>query len=449
VLEFDRGNLSRAHMLALRDDADPGLAEWIGDERARQAALRPSAGRNDPCPCGSGRKFKRCCIGGGPLTLAQRVPLILQRLGHFATGPEGHGTMFGLAVSAAGGHQDVADAIRRFLEDPFLVDVAIHEGGLGEEYLDQREPLLAADEVGLLEAVLDEPRRLWEVTAVAPGKSLRLRDTGSGDEVTVTERSGSKGREPGELMLARATIVDGEAMLFGVPVLVPLRERARVLRMLDGWIDADALAMWFGSSFLPPRMTNREGEALVLRRTVCEMAGEDDIVIAALDETYERQGDELVWHEMFDVDDHDRVVRGTLHLDGPLLTVESNSEERQERLLATLDELFDCTIVDDGEIDESDLDDEDRDEFGPLDLDDMPDEMRALLEQNISEYEQRWVDESIPALDGLTPRQALDDPTRREDLLALLREMRSHELPEGALGMSADRIERLLGIERS
>ncbi|MBW2484820.1 MAG: SEC-C domain-containing protein, partial [Deltaproteobacteria bacterium] len=20
-------------------------------------------GRNDPCPCGSGRKFKRCCLG--------------------------------------------------------------------------------------------------------------------------------------------------------------------------------------------------------------------------------------------------------------------------------------------------------------------------------------------------------------------------------------------------
>ncbi|HRF11915.1 MAG TPA: SEC-C metal-binding domain-containing protein, partial [Candidatus Accumulibacter phosphatis] len=21
----------------------------------------PKVGRNDPCPCGSGRKFKRCC----------------------------------------------------------------------------------------------------------------------------------------------------------------------------------------------------------------------------------------------------------------------------------------------------------------------------------------------------------------------------------------------------
>jgi uncharacterized protein len=27
---------------------------------AKPAAARPS--RNQPCPCGSGRKFKRCCI---------------------------------------------------------------------------------------------------------------------------------------------------------------------------------------------------------------------------------------------------------------------------------------------------------------------------------------------------------------------------------------------------
>jgi len=25
----------------------------------------PRVGRNDPCPCGSGKKFKRCCYTGG------------------------------------------------------------------------------------------------------------------------------------------------------------------------------------------------------------------------------------------------------------------------------------------------------------------------------------------------------------------------------------------------
>ena len=31
------------------------------EERIIDPASMPQAGRNDPCPCGSGRKFKRCC----------------------------------------------------------------------------------------------------------------------------------------------------------------------------------------------------------------------------------------------------------------------------------------------------------------------------------------------------------------------------------------------------
>jgi hypothetical protein len=32
----------------------------------RQATATPTPGRNDPCPCGSGRKFKHCCLGKQP-----------------------------------------------------------------------------------------------------------------------------------------------------------------------------------------------------------------------------------------------------------------------------------------------------------------------------------------------------------------------------------------------
>ena len=32
-------------------------------KRARAAVPQEPAGRNDPCPCGSGRKFKKCCMG--------------------------------------------------------------------------------------------------------------------------------------------------------------------------------------------------------------------------------------------------------------------------------------------------------------------------------------------------------------------------------------------------
>ncbi len=49
------------------------LSEWDGilsserrgeitkEYRASQQAVREKVGRNDPCPCGSGKKYKKCC----------------------------------------------------------------------------------------------------------------------------------------------------------------------------------------------------------------------------------------------------------------------------------------------------------------------------------------------------------------------------------------------------
>jgi SWIM/SEC-C metal-binding protein len=52
---------------------EPDKTEDISDvERAMVArqpkALTPKVGRNDPCPCGSGHKFKKCCEGRAPPT---------------------------------------------------------------------------------------------------------------------------------------------------------------------------------------------------------------------------------------------------------------------------------------------------------------------------------------------------------------------------------------------
>jgi len=32
-----------------------------GDRRQPQGAAGKKIGRNDPCPCGSGKKYKKCC----------------------------------------------------------------------------------------------------------------------------------------------------------------------------------------------------------------------------------------------------------------------------------------------------------------------------------------------------------------------------------------------------
>jgi SEC-C motif-containing protein len=44
----------------LRED---GRWYYLDGDIREAAAAGEKVGRNDPCPCGSGRKFKRCCAG--------------------------------------------------------------------------------------------------------------------------------------------------------------------------------------------------------------------------------------------------------------------------------------------------------------------------------------------------------------------------------------------------
>ena len=70
-------------------------------------------------------------------------------------------------------------------------------------------------------------------------------------------------------------------------------------------------------------------------------------------------------------------------------------------------------------------------------------EIQAALADHIAQYETNWADSPIPALRGLTPRQAAADPTRREDLERLLAEFPSTGSP---LKMDAQRLRQLLGL---
>ena len=61
------------NMLEARADWLYGLEEWDGrltEEKRKEIrrkfhedhrAVRIKVGRNDPCPCGSGKKYKKCC----------------------------------------------------------------------------------------------------------------------------------------------------------------------------------------------------------------------------------------------------------------------------------------------------------------------------------------------------------------------------------------------------
>lgn len=270
---LDTGNLDRAIRLlqqAGATDEEPELA-WLLEQRDRTAGRYRDVGRNDPCPCASGRKYKACCERNPLIPLADRIDLLVHKLAGFALRPHRRQRVEELA--------DLADHLAPAGDDlplttESLLDLAMFEGDIAEDYLRERWDLLPRDERAVLEAAVAAPRLLWEVTGVDEGRSSRLRDVRSGQEWTVIERAGSEGREVGEHLLARVVPVGGVPVFLGVPVTIPPRLRPSLLALIDEGPDAFALVAWLCEAAALPVQASQDpthrGDLAVLLRQLPE-----------------------------------------------------------------------------------------------------------------------------------------------------------------------------------
>ncbi|MDQ2726670.1 MAG: SEC-C domain-containing protein [Actinomycetota bacterium] len=211
------------------------------------------AGRNQPCPCGSGRKFKECCARHRSVPLAGRTALLSFKLALFATRPEHQGVRLSLADAALDPEDpEPSTSFDRLAVDSMINDLSLWEGGLAARYLAERGTLLPSDEQELMARFLDEPRRLWEITAVDEGARLDLRDTRTGDALSVDEHVGSVGRHLGELILARVAHVGAVNQILGPVMDVPLELRDSLVPLLGDDASAQDLATWYGTAIAPP-----------------------------------------------------------------------------------------------------------------------------------------------------------------------------------------------------
>ena len=438
---------------ALRHLRLAGIAD--SDEQVQRLTerqtVRPLVGRNDPCPCGSGAKFKRCCERtGGPLP--DRIDALFDKISMYMSRPLQRAELMPLIEARAGDASDqqrLIDAI----SDPVVFDVALFEDGWLRDFLDDRGSLLPADERDLAATWVGAPRSLYEIVAVEPGKGFELLDLRSGDRATVRERAGSAQLKTGDALFARV-IPDGVGFQLTTGVVpIPVQHREALLAFLDTSPSAAEICGWMAALEAPPTLATMEGEPTVF--CTAEYAIDDpEQATAVLGDRYEADPDGRVFVDWVEVGGN-RWGRGTLEVDGTRLRITTNAEARLDRFKAVVEEVVaGATLLDESRRAAAELlaerqrdtsDDPAADEApgGLVDVDAMPDEVRQAVESHLRSYERSWVDESIPMFGGLTPRQALEDPTRREQLLAFLDEMEREQVPGS---MSARRIRQLLGI---
>ncbi|SDG20733.1 SEC-C motif-containing protein [Sinosporangium album] len=219
-----RGDYAKADDLLRRGgvQSDEGLRPAL---RPLLSAPAGQTSRNQPCPCGSGRKYKACHQAAEAHGLPRRAPLLHLLILEYGSAPANRA-----AVEAAVAPGPAASAT-------FLAETAVFEYGMAADFLAEYRGLLKADEAALVESWLPEPLRLWEVAEVdqahgtvllrallgappAPGASPDGAPAGGGGPVRLRKRGLAHAVRAGDLLLARVLADgDGPRLLVDPPVL--------------------------------------------------------------------------------------------------------------------------------------------------------------------------------------------------------------------------------------
>ncbi len=174
----------------------------LAEEIAPFAAIRPRAmaGRNDPCPCGSGRKYKQCHLGNELHEIEHRAGWLYVKMMRFMqlTNPAVPGMIADTIVS------DVESAdLRTMLRQSYLpIDMAFHEGRVADRFLDAKRSLLPRDEAELVERWIDTTRSVYEVVR-STADSMDVIDLATRDRLTVRDTVPEEPLEAGWKVIGR------------------------------------------------------------------------------------------------------------------------------------------------------------------------------------------------------------------------------------------------------
>ncbi len=450
----DRGQAGAALGL-LAGMEGPGVDDLV-ELLSPYAAPGPmSAGRNELCPCGSGRKHKVCCAVRGGWPLRERMPWLMHKLMGFYASPAASDTVMEVARRTGMAEDDAAGSYR----DTAALNLALFEGGVIAEMCDLRGALLPADELALLRDWSQVRGGLYELVEVADDDTCTVLELRSGEQHRFVDQALVDGLEIGAAVLAWLVPEGGRSAPFYGVISVPDHGRADLLDLLDEEPSAEELGSWLREVFAPPRLATTAGDALVsIGRTYTVPDGAAaQAALADHLEVDDTDGRLVAFEER----DGERWLKGSIEVAGDQLVVSTMSAPRAAWFADLLARAVpDAELVDeerlplhellarDGEVED---DGGDRD-GGPLDLDALAPADRAAIEAELdaflTRHEDAWPDTSLPALGGATPREALGNPTRREAVLRLLDDMeRTSDTWQGpGRGMDPQRLRTLLGL---
>ena len=350
-------------------------------------------GRNDPCTCGSGKKYKKCCLAKAATPVAslnwqkmrktegELIHTLLKHVNkHY--GPEAVAEAwdeFSLWESVPMEPDTEPEMDTIFL--PWLVfnwvpdnaelDEAEHypEMQVALHYLAYKGIQLDSFRQRFIQAVCAQPYSFFMVTEAVPGEQMTIKDLLMGREITVHERQASATLRKGSIIYTRIMTMDNHSIMVGcAPIVIPpghingiidFRESLRArsphfnLEMLHDY-DIELREIYYDIRVQLhhpslPELRNTDDDPLQMTKlyytlkctprealdalATLSMADADEIVDEG---TPDQQGDlifiEFPWLKKGNTQHAgwDNTVMGHITIDGGQLTIDINSQQRAD-----------------------------------------------------------------------------------------------------------------------
>lgn len=450
-----------------------------------------TVGRNDPCPCGSGKKFKRCCLAreappAGAYTPGERESA-LEALLRFSMRPEfepderaAQRTFWPAALDRLSEeesrrvfkHEQSHVGYREW----FAFDYRLRSGAtVVETFLGRQGDRLRSGERRYLERMRLSHFRLYEVAAVRPGEGLDLVDLWGGQRLRVRERLGTRQIVQWDVLATRVVLgPEDEPVLEGMPYLYPVESKATIVRALRrarrlyaehvASSDLPAFFKWAGALYHDfwlkhvvlrprPKVVTTEGDAIIFAKVFFDVRDAQAVreALAGHPDVAPQDDGSFRWSES--TPEFSRSF-GVFVFDGRRLIFETMSKQRAERGRRFVEGLvgeavaYRVTRYEDVER-AAERTSHDRAEPEPPDI--PPETQEELVGQYYEQHYRKWVDEPLPALRGRTPREAAAQARERPRVVALLKEMENMSARQRLAGRAAYDFGWMwgeLGIER-
>jgi hypothetical protein len=482
-------------------DGSPGSAESSGTEGTAGVAEGPSA--SSPAARRLLEARDRVVAGGFDFALRRHGRRFVEKA--WRTFTSGQATLY-----EASGPMEVAPEFPSLFLPWFLFNWDPLGGRRSKrspfervalEYLTDPDAIVDELDRRSIEAACRRPYSLYSIVGFEEDGVARLRDILIGTEYAVDDGSLLGRPRIGGIVYARILTLDDASILCGCsPSILPPIHHARVVELRkkldlpagrDGEEtlhahDREIRSLYFriADEILHPHramLHNTDGEAFspsriffdlecppsaalqALRSLALDQEEEEILRDAATDEAGRLVSVTIPWVRPGNAMEGawSNTILGTILIQGHKLVAEVNSEERARRIRSEIEtrlagrakyqaifteSMHDylARMQDRGEAAGGDREGPGSEEEIPV-----PPEVRSLVRDRMARYWRDWIDESIPALGGRTPREAARSVEGRELLEALLRQYEwepSAGAPDPTTRPSVEELRARLGL---